>query len=434
MFTRKFGFIVLAVVVAIVGALAGLYYAGSRMDADHAAAKPSADAEASVSQPNPQARLEQGRYLATLGNCVSCHTVQGGRPYAGGTPIVTDFGTLYGPNITPHPEAGIGAWSSDDFWRALHNGRAPDGSYLYPAFPFTEYTRMSRDDSDALYAYLMSLEPEATPSRAHTLRFPYDQRALLPFWRGLYFNAGTYTEDPQQDERWNRGRYLVEGPGHCAACHTPRNRLGASIASEQLGGGMIDSLQWWAPALTAHPQAGLGRWEEADIVDLLRTGSSARSTASGPMREVVSASLQHLRDDDAQAIAHYLKSLPDTPARDAGRADPVDAGTMQVGSQLYTQYCVACHQAGGEGKPPAWPPLAGNVTVTAPSPRNTIRMILEGGYAAATQHDPQPHGMPPFAQVLSENDVAALATYIRNSWGNEAGPVNSLAVKRAKGG
>jgi len=413
------------VLLACALGLGALYYAGSRSD-------PGVRTDVSTHQVDTTSRLDQGRYLATLGNCVGCHTAPGATPYAGGTEIRTDFGTLYGPNITPHPQAGIGGWSSDDFFNALHNGRSPDGKYLYPAFPYTEYTRMTRDDSDALYAFLMSLAPDDTPSRPHELAFPYDQRALLPFWRGLYFRAGTLADDPKQDVMWNRGRYLVEGPGHCAACHTARNRLGASILSDDLGGGMIDSLQWWAPALTAHPQAGLGLWEQADIVDLLRTGVSARGTASGPMREIVSASLAHLHESDAQAIAHYLKRLPDTPARDAGSSATPDAGTMQIGSQLYTQYCVQCHRADGQGEPPAWPPLAANVSVTAPSPRNVILMILQGGYAAATPGNPRPHGMPPFGQVLSENDVAALATYIRNSWGNEAGPVSSLAVKQAR--
>lgn len=409
-----------------IAALATLYTLGTRS----VPAAPLARETAPVDTP---ARIEQGRYVATVGNCAGCHTAPGGAPYAGGKAIITSFGTLYGPNITPHPGAGIGGWDADDFYQALHDGRRPTGDFYYPAFPYTEYTRMTRQDADVLFAYLQSLAPDPTPSRPHELAFPYNQRALLPLWRGLHFRAGTLDDDPAQDRLWNRGRYLVEGPGHCAACHTPRNRLGATIAAEALGGAMVDTLQWWAPALTAHPQAGLGSWTEQDIVDLLRTGVSARGTASGPMREIVSASLSQLHEDDARAIAHYLTRLPATPAHAAGSGEPPEGATMQIGGTLYAQHCAQCHQADGTGRPPAWPPLAGNVTVTAPSPRNVILMILNGGYAAVTPANPRPHGMPPFGQVLSENDVAALATYVRNTWGNNAGAVSALAVKQAKG-
>lgn len=434
---KKFLSSLVALLAVVFIALATLYVMGTRDDSSVGADRLAGDGMplgAAATQPDKAAMIDQGRYLATVGNCIGCHTVQGGKPYAGGTPIPTPFGTLYGPNITPDAQAGIGQWSADDFWQALHNGKGRDGTLLYPAFPYTEYTKVSRADADALYAFLMAQPASDTPSRAHELKFPYNQRPLLAFWRALYFTPGVQTNDAGQDAMWNRGRYLVDGLAHCAACHTVRNSLGATVAAQNLGGGMIDSLGWWAPALTNHRDVGLGRWSETDIFDLLKTGVSAQGTASGPMGEIVTHSLQYLQDDDARAMARYLKTLPDTPAVDAGDGAAPDGATMQIGAKLYTQYCAQCHQSKGEGAPPAWPALAGNISVTAPSPRNAILMVLEGGFAPATAANPQPHGMPPFSQVLNDNDVAALVSYIRNSWGNNAGNVTPLSVKRARDG
>ena len=396
------------------------YWLGTREDAGPPA----------VAAADPAAQLDRGRYLAQLGNCMTCHTVRGGKPYAGGTPVPTPFGTLYGPNITPDPRTGIGAWTADDFWNALHNGKSRDGTLLYPAFPFTEYTKVSRLDSDALYAYLRTVEPVDQPSRAPDLRFPYDQRPLLAVWRALYFTPGTLEDDAGQSQQWNRGRYLVQGLGHCAACHAPRNGLGATVDGAGLGGGLIPMLDWYAPPLTGAPATGLGAWSAQDIAALLRTGMAPHSTASGPMAEVVQGSTQHLSADDALAIGIYLKSLP--PATPPARTPPPPQAALDAGGKLYTQHCAQCHRASGQGRTQAWPPLAGNPTVTAASPVNAIRMVLDGGFAPATGQDPRPHGMPPFGQILNDNDAALLVTYIRNSWGNAAGPVTPLEVKRAR--
>ena len=369
-------------------------------------------------------QLEVGRYLTLAANCAGCHTAANGQPLAGGTPLSTDFGTLYGPNITPSLEHGIGKWTADDFWNAMHHGKSPDGKSLYPAFPYPQYTRMTRADTDAIYDYLLSQPAVDTPSRPHDLRFPYTQRSLLTLWRAAYFEPGTLEPDPSQNEAWNRGRYLVEGPGHCAACHTPRNRWAANDLRRSFqGASMIDSL-WYATPLTGDA-GGLGNWSVEDIAQLLHTGASRHGTAAGPMAEVVTNSTQHLNPADLNAMATYLKSLPPRPAAKPAPSPP-DA-IMTTGGRLYEQHCASCHSASGQGSPPAWPPLAGNTSVLAASPNNVVQIILKGGYAPTTESNPQPHSMPPY-HGLSDSNIAALATFIRNSWGNKASPVSTHQV------
>ncbi len=331
---------------------------------------------------------------------------------------------MYGPNITPSNEHGIGDWSADDFWNAMHDGKAPGGTLLYPTFPYPQYTRMTRADTDAIYKYLMSQPPAEIPNQPHDLRFPYDQRDLLRLWRAMYFNPGTLEPDPAKDDQWNRGRYLVQGPGHCAACHTPRNQWGGSNLSKDLEGGDMLGLNWYATPLTGGDR-GLGNWSTDDIVELLRTGASRHGTATGPMAQVVTESTQYLNDQDLEAMAAYLKTLPlsSKPA-----STPAPSGRiMAVGGRLYEQQCALCHGDNGEGATPAWPPLAGNTSVLADSSANIVQIILKGGYAPVTQGNPRPHGMPPF-HALNDTDVAAVVTFIRNSWGNEAGPVDAHEV------
>ena len=411
------------VLVALIVAVGGLYWLGTREDTSTGPAATTTDAATLI---------DRGRYLAQVGNCMACHTSRGGKALAGGTPIPTPFGTVYGPNITPDDKTGIGSWTVDDFWQALHNGKSKDGTLLYPAFPYTEYTRVSRADADALYAYLRSVPPVEQANRPADMAFPYDQRELLAAWRALYFKPGVQEADAGQSVQWNRGRYLVEGLGHCAACHTPRNRLGATKTSEALTGGVIPVLDWYAPPLTNDMQTGMGRWTADDIAALLKTGISAHSSASGPMAEVVLGSTQHLTDDDALAIGVYIKSLPATPASTPRQQSAAVPAAMELGSKIYSQQCAQCHQPQGQGSGTAWPALAGNPTVTAPVPTNVIRMVLDGGYAPATAANPRPHGMPPFGQILNDSDIAMLVSYIRNSWGNEAGSVTALDVKRAR--
>ncbi|MCC2956343.1 cytochrome c [Massilia sp. IC2-477] len=377
--------------------------------------------------PSPE-NIARGAYLARAGDCIACHTARGGAEYAGGRALDTPFGRLYGPNLTPDMETGIGAWSADDFWNALHNGKSRDGRLLYPAFPYTNYTKVSRADSDALYAYFRSLAPQRQPNRPHELDFPYDQQALLAGWRLLYFKPATFTPQPQRGLEWNRGAYLVEGLGHCSACHSTRNRLGAS--GETLSGGLIPTIGWYAPSLTASGEAGLGDWDKQHIVALLQTGISPRGSATGPMAEVVARSLQHLSPNDLGAMATYLKSLPPT---DAPRQDSGERASEQLlaeGRRLYGSYCVDCHGADGKGKAPAYPPLAGNRAVTMTPAVNAIRIVLNGGFPPGTAGNPRPYGMPPYSHELNDAQVAAVLTYVRGSWGNDAPPVLTPDVNR----
>lgn len=379
---------------------------------------------------DPAAQLQRGAYLARAGDCMACHTARGGEPYAGGRGIATPFGEVVAPNITPDRQTGIGDWSADDLWRAMHNGRGRDGRFLYPVFPYTSYTRVSREDSDAIYAWLRTVAPVQKANREHALRFPYNQRWLLAGWRALYFRAGLYQAVADQPAQWNRGAYLVQGLGHCAACHSSRNALGATTERGDLAGGLIPISDWYAPALTPDAATGLGDWQVADLAALLKTGVSQRSAVYGPMAEVVRQSLQYLNDDDVTAMAVYLKSLPQHAARPAPDVATRDTERMlEQGGRLYEKHCVECHGADGAGKPPAYPRLAGNNSIVA-SAVNPIRMVLNGGYPPSTAGNPRPYGMPPHGPLMNDDEVAAVVTYIRASWGNQGAAVRRGEVSR----
>ena len=374
------------------------------------------------------ANIERGAYLARAGDCIACHTARGGVAYAGGRALATPFGRFYGPNLTPDKETGIGDWSADDFWNALHNGIARDGRLLYPAFPYTNYTKVTRADSDALFAYFRSLAPQRQPNRPHELGFPYDSQALLAGWRLLYFKPGVHQAQPARGAEWNRGAYLVEGLGHCSACHSTRNRFGAN--QDGLDGGLIPTLGWYAPSLTSGSEAGLGDWDKEHIVALLGTGISQRGSATGPMAEVVARSLQHLTPDDLGAMANYLKSLPAAPAPKPNRAPPASEQVLAEGGRIYAAQCAQCHGDDGRGKLPAYPPLAGNRAVTLTPAVNAIRMTVNGGFPPGTKGNPRPYGMPPFGHELDDAQVAAVLSWVRISWGNAAPAVTAVDVNR----
>lgn len=374
--------------------------------------------------------INRGEYLARAGDCVACHTVPNGAMFAGGRAMATPFGNLYVPNITPDDDTGIGHWSADEFYRMMHTGVSRDGKLLYPAMPFASYTQVTRADSDAMYAYLMSNPPVKQKNREHELRFPFNNRDLLIGWRSLYFREGEYEAVASQSVEWNRGAYLVKGLGHCSMCHTAINALGGSSESKAFEGGMIPNQNWYAPSLTSSREAGLGDWDIKDITDLLQVGASHRGTVYGPMAEVVYDSLQYLTDADVKAMAVYLKALPqkDGAAPMTSHAALVSPTVMDVGRKIYVAQCTVCHGAEGRGQTPAYPPLAGNNSITMASPVNAVRMVLYGGYAPGTAKNPRPHGMPPFAHILSDEEVAATVTYIRVSWGNNGTPVTGKQV------
>jgi mono/diheme cytochrome c family protein len=369
--------------------------------------------------------INRGEYLARAGDCVACHTTPNGKAFAGGRPMVTPFGALYVPNITPDDDTGIGKWTADDFYRMMHTGVSKDGTLLYPAMPFASYTKVTRDDSDAIFSYLMSVTPVKQLNRPHELQFPFNNRDLLLGWRTLYFKEGEYKTDATQSAEWNRGAYLVQGLGHCAMCHTAINALGGSSESKAFEGGMIPNQNWYAPSLTSNREAGLGNWDIKDIVDLLQVGASHRGTTYGPMAEVVYNSLQYLSDEDVKAMAVYLKALPqrDSEPPPTSQARLVNPAVMETGRKVYATQCAMCHGDEGKGNAPAYPPLAGNQSITMASPVNSIRMVLNGGYAPGTRKNLRPHGMPPFGHILKDAEVAAVVTYIRVAWENSGTPV-----------
>lgn len=402
--------------------------AGALLGAAMTIAGTAGHAQDAASAKSDPALVTRGEYLARAGDCIACHTMPEGRLFAGGRPMLTPFGTLFTSNITPDDQTGIGKWNADQFYATMHTGRFPDGGLLYPAMPFGSYTKVTRQDSDAIFAYLKTIAAVKQPNRPHDLKFPYNNRSLILGWRTLFFNEGEFKPDPKQSEEWNRGAYLVEGLGHCAMCHTAINALGGSSESEAFQGGLIPMQNWYAPSLTSNKEAGLGNWSLKDITDLLKTGVSARGAVYGPMAEVVYNSLQYLTDADARAMAIYLKSLGQgSPPESAASKLPSSESSLllSLGKTIYDGQCASCHGAQGLGKPPHYPPLAGNQSIQMSSAVNPIRMVLNGGYPPGTAGNPRPYGMPPFAHSLSDDEVAAVVTYIRTAWGNRGAPVSA---------
>ena len=381
----------------------------------------SSAAEPFVATPQQVAR---GAYLARAGNCASCHTARGGKPYAGGVGIATPFGTVFSSNLTPDAANGLGQWSAADFWRALHHGRSRDGRLLYPAFPYTSYTLVSREDSDALLAYFKSLPGVSRPNQAHALDFPYNSQSALAVWRALFFKPGAYTVNAGKSTDWNRGAYLVRGLGHCAECHADRNALGASKDPLQLNGGLVPLQRWYAPSLAAVHEGGVGQGDAEQTIALLKTGVTEGRSAMGPMAEVVYRSTQYLSDPDLKAMVEYLKELPRPSEQTEVPGSVEKSAQFSDGERIYSQHCAQCHGELGEGAQGAYAPLAGNRAVLLASPANLVQAVLNGGYPPSTQGNPRPYGMPPFRQTLDDAQVASVLTYIRQAWGNAAAPVS----------
>lgn len=417
----KRALIVMAVLVA--GVLAAFTALFLRSEGAGPAARPDP-------APTP-ALVARGEYLTRAGNCMACHTARGGADWAGGRPIETPFGTVYAGNLTPDRASGLGAWSGDDFWRALHHGRSRDGRLLYPAFPYTHYTQVTRDDADAMLAFLRTRAPVARANTPHELRWPYSTQAALAVWRALYFRPGEYQAEPAQSAQWNRGAYLVRGLGHCSACHSTRNALGGSDLMD-LSGGMIPMQAWYAPSLADKAEAGVTHWDTAAIVELLGTGRTSGASVLGPMAEVVLHSTQYLSTQDLTAMAVFLKSLPPAPAAPAERATPIPPRVAERGARLYADHCASCHGAQGQGVAGAYPPLAGNRAVTMPVTANLVQVVIHGGFAPSTEGHPRPFGMPPFALTLSDAEVAAVLSFVRGSWGNPGGLVTELDVAQQR--
>lgn len=376
--------------------------------------------------------IARGAYLARIGNCLACHTAPGGVPGAGGRAVPTEFGTVFAGNLTPDDATGIGRWSANAFWRALHHGRSADGRLLVPVFPYTHTTLLARDDVDALYAYFRSLPATHATVPAHELRWPFGTQAALAAWRALYFRPGALVPEPTQDARWNRGRYLVRAVAHCSACHARRDALGGADWRD-LSGNTLHALGWYAPSLHDPDEAGLASWSSADVARLLHTGVAPAGRASGPMAEVVLRGTQHLEAGDLDAMTHYLRTLAPTASRTADRSTiSGQARLAEIGARRYEQHCASCHGERGEGVGDAYPPLAGNRAVTLAPIDNLLQAVLYGGFNAATTDYPRPFGMPPFLLTLSDTEIAAVLTHIRTSWGNAARAVSPLEVNRVR--
>ena len=397
---------------------------------DHAESLPVAMRTISDATLKDPALIARGEYLAKAGDCSVCHTIPGGHPYAGGRAVVTPFGEIPSPNITPDNDTGLGRWNFEDFWRALHSGIGRHGELLYPAFSYTAFTKVHPADALAIFAYLRSLPPVHQTSGRPDLRFPYSVRDILIGWRLLYFREGQYQADAKQSAQWNRGAYLVQGLGHCNECHDARNALGAISSQQFLSGGEIPAQNWYAPDLSTRSNGGLQGWSSKDIVELLKTGQSAKGVAFGPMAEVVTESTQYLADDDLQAIAVYLQSLPARTMADVPKDVFNHKAQADQGETVYDQQCAGCHGKDGNGVAGIYPPLNANASVTEPSGMNATRIVLLGGFAPGTMGNPRSYSMPPYAQQLGDADVAAVESYIRQAWSNHAPPVQERDVSK----
>jgi mono/diheme cytochrome c family protein len=371
-------------------------------------------------------QIERGRYLATLSDCAACHTASGGKPYAGGLHLQTPFGTIVSSNITPDRETGIGDWTKEEFLSAVREGRGHNGTRLYPAMPYTAYTKMTDDDVLAIRAYLATLAPVSNKVISNQLPFPLNIRLVMSVWNALNFKPSRFQPDPQKSAEWNRGAYIVEGPGHCGTCHTPKTLIGGDKAGSPLAGATLQG--WFAPNITTDPRKGIGSWSKDDIVQYLKTGTNSWTLASGPMAEAVSHSTSRITDGDLASIATYLKDSG--VASHASNPAPVSANdtAMRTGAAIYKDSCAVCHRDSGTGERHLFPSLAGNALVQSDDPTTLVRVALQGSRAVATSAMPTGPAMPAFDWRLDDAQVAAVLTYIRNTWGNAATAVSPSTV------
>ncbi|CAL8481256.1 cytochrome c [Caballeronia sp. S22] len=368
--------------------------------------------------------VRRGLYLARAGDCIACHTAKGGAPFAGGLGLNTPFGVIVSSNITPDLEHGIGRWTDAQFLKAVKQGVAPHHKLLYPAMPYNLYARVSDRDLLDIFAYLKTVPAVAQTPRGNQMPFPFNIRQMMFGWNLLFFNPTPFRPNSSKSVEWNRGAYVVDGLGHCTACHSGKNFLGGDIS--YLQGYDLDG--WHAPEITGNRYVGIGNWSEADLVAHLQTGGNRISVAAGSMGEAVTNSTQYMTKADLKAIAVYLKSLPGSD-KSAPIALSGSDQTMALGYALYRINCTACHKTNGDGVSAMVPSLAHNPGVQAPGANNLIRTILVGGRGAPTASDPTSAQMPAFAWKLSDADAAAVATYIRNSWGNAAAAVDAKDVE-----
>jgi mono/diheme cytochrome c family protein len=399
-----------------------------------AAALPWLQAQAAAVAPQAESAVERGRYLAQAANCSSCHTAKGGKAFAGGRAFETSYGfagKLYSSNITPDRDTGLGLWTEQDFIQAMRLGLGRGGQHLFPAFPYTAFTRLTTADIKAIYAYLRTVP--AVRARPPANSFWFQQRWAMALWNSLYFTPGEFVPDARQSTAWNRGYYLVEALGHCSACHTPRNLLLAEDSGAHMSGGaLIDAVEagksrrWFAPNLTA-AQSGLAQWSADDLQKYLKLGHNRWAGTLGPMNEVIANSLQTLTDADIAAMAVYIRSL-------AGSGESaqitLSAAERAAGQALYDKHCAECHRASGRGGFRKAPPVAGSTIVQAKDAASLVNIILYGAYPAAeipasfnTWED-----MPAFRHKMTDAEVSQLVNFLRATWGNRGGRVSAAFV------
>lgn len=373
--------------------------------------------------------VARGAYLARLGNCAACHTRRGGAAYAGGRAFATPWGRVHSTNLTPDRDSGIGDWSRAEFRHAMRHGVSRNG-VQYPVFPYANFARLDDADLDALHAYLRTVAPVSAPRPRNLLEFPANLRGALVLWRMRYERMPMRAAEP--DPVRARGRYLVEGIAHCNMCHGARDARGALHDAVALGGATMPGLGWYAPPLGAKQ---LARYAPGELADYLRTGTSRHGDAYGPMAEVVFEGLQHLSAADADAIAAYLESAPaDETVRGASEPAVLRASARDDrGRTVYDAHCADCHGKDGRGMPGKFPALRGSVAATAPEPANAIRMVLNGGVAPATRGNPLPYSMPPYAQTLTREEIAAVVEHVRTVYGDRPGAVGAADVDRHGG-
>ena len=391
------------------------------------------------------ARLAQGEYLVRVGGCITCHTADPARPFAGGRPIATPFGDIHAPNITSDRATGIGAWTDAQFIRAMREGIGANGERLYPAFPYTSYTRLTDGDLIAMRAYLSTVPPVRASTPRNTLSFPFDQRWLMSLWNLVEFTPGRFVPDPAKSAEWNRGAYLVEGLAHCGECHTPRNWLGALTDDARLSGATIAG--WRAGNLTPERVAGIGAWRDDELLRLLSSGAApGRAYASGPMAEVVSASTQYLTPADARAIVVYLRSAKPIAVKDArvptsfgspARVDvtaldePGKAAAAANGAQLYAAACASCHGMTGEGSA-AFPSLVHDRVTGAlgtMTTSNLVLVILHG----VNRDTREAHAlMPAFGAEFTDGQIAELGNYVTRQFGDARAKTDATSVARLR--
>jgi mono/diheme cytochrome c family protein len=428
---RAFSIVAVIIMAGIVAGALYIFYDGSMHAEDKGA--PSGPITATL--------LARGEYLTRAADCAACHTAAptpenslyppNGKQFAGGVPFKLPFGTIYSTNITSDRETGIGSWSDDDFVRALHRGIAPGGHYLYPAFPYTSFTAMSRDDALAIKAYLFSLPPQHVANKKDDLRFPFNQRWGMAFWNLAFLSDRRFAPDPAQSAAVNRGAYLATALGHCSQCHTPRNLAYGLESGREFAGDVLEG--WNAFNITSDKRFGVGDWSDAQLASFLSSAhAKGRGSAAGPMAEAVEDSLQYLTSEDISALVAYLRTVAAQTGNYAVNATPAPGAQEpqdQLGRHVFEGTCVNCHQYNGDGRQTVYASLAGSRSVADPDGGNVTQIILNGAKYRIKDQDVY---MPPFGPVYSDAELAAVANYVIAHFGGKTGRVTPEDVAKRR--